>query len=133
MSLYKHDIIDLEHSAKANALIAGRMNTELTEKLVKGLIPPDMNRKADSISYCCITVAFPFIRSIILHTIILAPYISPLKRISPTAIWYFKKGLVYTCRLCRSLLQLAYSFEMLGRNKKDGGLTMEANSCFLAL
>jgi tetratricopeptide (TPR) repeat protein/4-amino-4-deoxy-L-arabinose transferase-like glycosyltransferase len=131
MTLYKHDITDLENSAKANALIAGRMNTELTDKLVKGLIPPDMNRKADSIIMLynrCISIYPKYYSS---YNNIGSVYFT-IKKDFPAAIWNFKKALEIHPDYVEALYNMAYSFEMLGRVKRDSNLALEANSCFLS-
>jgi tetratricopeptide (TPR) repeat protein len=129
MSLYKHDIVNLEKSAKANALIAGRMNTELTEACMKGNTPPDVDRKADSIIFLykrCLSIYPDYYSS---YNNIGSVYFT-IKKDFSTAIWYFKKALEINPAYTETLFNMAFSYEMLGREKKDSSLTKEAMDCF---
>ena len=129
MTLYKHDIVDLEKSAKANALIAGRMNTELTETLIKGYTPPDMNRKADSIIFLynrCLSIYPGYYSS---YNNIGSVYFTIKSDLAPLSGILKKR---WKCILI--ILKLFSTWLILmkcsGRIKKDSNLTQAANDCF---
>jgi tetratricopeptide (TPR) repeat protein len=129
MSLYNHDITDLQKSAKANALIAGRMNLELTEKLVKGIIPPDLNSKADSIILLykrCLDIYPEYYSS---YNNIGSVYFT-IKKDYATAITYFKKALDIHSDYIEAWFNMAYSYEMLGKVKQYNKLDKDALDCF---
>jgi tetratricopeptide (TPR) repeat protein len=131
LSLYSHDIEYLENSAKANALLAGQLNTELNEILFKGIRPAYLKSRVDSIIFIykrCLDVYPEYYSS---YNNIGSVYFTIMKDYA-TAIPYFEKAISMHPDYVEASFNIAFSYEMLGRIKKDSSLDKAANYCFIS-
>jgi len=128
MTLYSNDIKYLESSAKANALIAGQMMSELNKSLFKGQAPPDLNQQIKLIIdyYNQSIKIYPEYSSSYnnIGTIYFTVFASSAKnngdtllanKYYKTGIPYFKKAISMNSEYAEAYFNLAYSYEMIGK------------------
>ena len=117
LSLYRHDIKDLDNSAKAYMLLATQMNMELTKSLMKGVVPNNMNATTDTIInyYKRSLEICPDLYSS--YNNIGSEYFTILKDYEK-AVPYFLKALEMKPDYLEANYNLAYSYEMLGKYRE---------------
>jgi protein O-mannosyl-transferase len=131
LTLYNNDIVYLDKSAKANALIAGQMMTEMQNSISRGKPPAQINQRIDSIFdyfnqslkiYPDYYSSYNNMGSI--YYTILGSSARNMKDTAKarecynTAITYFQKALDINPDYPEALFNIACSYEMIGEYDK---------------